>query len=125
MRHSPVWQHLNGVREDDLLEHLEMKTAAFAKAHQLDPDEMAKALAGRRKQIAEKLKRDDPHLYALLQSHRGELDSMLKRMGADSKWQHRLKTLDQWRMRLKAFGHHIQHRDSEDSDQEHHTKERE
>lgn len=122
MRHSPVWQHLNDVREDDLLEHLEMKTAAFAKTHNLDPDEMAKALAGRRAQIAEKLKAEDPHLYDLLQSHRDELNGMLKRMGADPRWKNRLRTIEQWRMRLKAFGHH---RHSADSDQENHTKESE
>jgi high affinity sulfate transporter 1 len=125
MRHSPVWQHLNGVREDDLLEHLEMKTESFAKAHGLDPEEMAKALAGRRQQIAEKLKAEDPHLYDLLQSHRGELNGMLKRMGADPRWKHRLRTIEQWRMRLKAFGHHRPHGDSAASKDQNHTKESE
>lgn len=74
MHHSPFWQHLNGVREDDLLEHLQHRTGAIAEKLDLDAEEVQKAFAQRRRQIAEQMQREDPQMYAMLKAHRGELD---------------------------------------------------
>ena len=111
MRHSPVWQHLNEVREDDLLEHLEHRTAALAQRLNLDEADIGKALAERRRQIADQLKQEDPQLYAMLKAHRGELDEVVsdqvRRVRAN--WR-RNKAVDDLRARLHDLRHLIDNR---------------
>ena len=105
MHHSPVWQHLNGVREDDLLEHLQQRIGAIAKKLDLSAEEIQKALGERRRQIAEQMKREDPQMYAMLKAHRGELDEFERGLGKSRLNGRKISGLDN----LRDYLHDLRH----------------
>lgn len=74
----PAWNRLNKVREDDLLEHLEMRSDVLSKALNIDEKAINEALEHRRRRINEYLKKEDPDLYRFLVDNREAFETAVK-----------------------------------------------